>query len=363
MKFIKNLLIILTLVLVIVIVFFKGFNTKYYFSASERHYLIEGNKYKVATINKDNRAYFEFLISNSNQIDYATGDIDYEFSVEGINNRDIEVLIDGQSNNHPKLGTIKGGNFNIHSVRVELIFSDYEMNKQNFEIPIRFIAKSTHPEVKEEVFECLVIPEEKFGDYSGNDITINVSGTQMKIDEEKKFYLEFDYTDYIEIDDFTKKYNLSDGFNIDYKVMWYNFNEFSRIFDFTNVEKKQNINLHNFSNTNKIEFSFLKGKKDWDNYTCFLYETEIKEYDTKKIKIEKTDGYYQLQIKELIDDKWVDSTNCKFKTDEAIFDGLIFNNYIGRSNKKDGQHFRGRLYELKITDLEGKDVLWLKFDK
>ena len=194
-------------------------------------------------------------------------------------------------------------------------------------------------------------------DLSGNGYNAKLmNGLSLIKEKDGNVALNFDgVDDYAELPTLPESINWQDGITIEFEANWEQFNTFSRIFDFGNA-KADTISVYNFSNSNGLTFNYLNSVTSEQNRVIkdeLIVENEVAKY---RMNITKTsDGY---------------TTNF-YKNSELVLSnfsttGYMKNidrttNFLGKSNYDSDKFFKGKIYNLKITQADGTVVLWYDF--
>ena len=193
-------------------------------------------------------------------------------------------------------------------------------------------------------------------DLSGNNYDgVMQNGALIKLDNEGRQGLYFDgEDDYVDIVDLPETINWSGGFTIEFEAKWLAFQRYSRIFDFGNGARSNNIFVSNTAFQNILAFETF-----YNNEEYFSRKGDLEQDKIEKIKLvfAKVEDGYQLEI-------------C-INGNEALYTKFNINtirnikrtsNYLGKSNWESAdEYFKGYIYNLKITDANGNIILWYDF--
>lgn len=185
-------------------------------------------------------------------------------------------------------------------------------------------------------------------DLSGNGYDGTLIGTKIKEDENGIKYINFDgVDDYVKLPVLPSTINWSDGFIIEFKAKWNSFTNYSRIFDLGNGATDNNIVVDTFGKNDTLRFSVV-------TYALNIIENaNLKNINEFKIEFIKGNINYNLKVYQ--NGNLVNS----FDSPEGI---SVLNvdrtkNYIGKSNFYGDPYLHGRIYYLKITQADGKEII------
>lgn len=197
----------------------------------------------------------------------------------------------------------------------------------------------------------------KIKDLSGNGLDGTFRGAKRKM-VDGTLAATFDgIDDYIEVPTLPETINWQDGFMIEFEATYDEFGKWSRIFDFGNGQGKKNILM-----TNGVEKDLMLHVYFMDSSYHQRFQTDLSlKTSTKftvKVQLERVDTKYLFHVYD--QDKIV-------KTEEYDSGGDLLDNvqriynYIGKSNWGTDAYFKGKIYNLKITEASGRVILWYDF--
>ena len=199
----------------------------------------------------------------------------------------------------------------------------------------------------------------KIEDLTGNNYKLNLKNdAKILKDTNEKYYLELDgIDDYGQINEIDGNINWKDGYTVEFEAEWNAFNRFSRIFDFGNGTGSDNILVSNYESSNYLLFIIMNGGYQCD-YTFVKDTLKLNEKVNIKIVYEKIDDN-NYKVKFYKDGELVSEYQTKYTVNNIK---RIYN-YVGKANWSDCGYFKGKIYSLKITQADGKKILWYDVNK
>ena len=193
-------------------------------------------------------------------------------------------------------------------------------------------------------------------DKSGNNYTATLkNGAEIKRDGNGDKYLSLEGTNsYAQLPTLPATIDFESGFTIEFKAKWDSFNNWSRVFDFGNGSSNDNIIVANKSEA--LYFASRNGIDSVAKDVLLLSKPNLKEINEFKIDVIKSGDIYIIktyQNGQLA--STVETQKKPFRNAERK------NNYIGKSNWASDGYFDGRIYYLKITQADGKPIIWYEF--
>lgn len=188
--------------------------------------------------------------------------------------------------------------------------------------------------------------------FNNNKYTLH-NDYKIKKDSNNDYYFEFDgVDDYISLATIPATDDFTNGFTVEAKAKWYNFNNYSRIFDIGNGPESNNITLDNYGTTSQLQFlsrndsdGVMYGNSnamtlDQNQIVSIKIEAEKVENNSYSIKYYKNGNLISEDT----------TNNSYFKNIERK------NNYIGKSNWDSNDYFKGAIYYVRLKDLNGNII-------
>lgn len=209
-------------------------------------------------------------------------------------------------------------------------------------------------------FSNIKYDETTLYDLSGNHYNGTFqNGAKVISDTEGEKAIYFDGTDdFVDIKDIPNIYDWNSGFTVEFEATWYAFNYVSRIFDFSNNNNNEYvIFLANSLSTSDISMGGRNGKDDTSHYTDTVFKNKISLSQKQNFMFKRIKNNYEndlcttFLIKNNTYEDRVENKNCSGNT-------AYTNNYLGKSAWKQDGYFNGLIYNLKITDANGKVIVW-----
>ena len=184
----------------------------------------------------------------------------------------------------------------------------------------------------------------------------SINGAKILKDKNNDLFFYFDgIDDNIEIDSLSSEINWHDGIKIETKIQVDSFKTWARIFQFSNDEGYTDFIGVSLGNAlGNAEYFMYNGKSDKAFNIPLGYEAN----SIINLKIEYLkNSENNFDVKMYIDGKMLYST----KTDATIRNVERSYSYVGSGNNE--PYFNGRIYDLKIEQADGTEIINIDANK
>ncbi len=196
-------------------------------------------------------------------------------------------------------------------------------------------------------------------DLSGNhyDGTFQ-NGAKIVTDSSGQKAISFDgIDDYVDIKDIPNIYDWNNGYTVFFEVIWYSFNDWSRIFDFSSNKNENVILFANAETTNNVTSGGRNGKDDSDHVVDATFKNKLILSKKQSIKLKRIKTDFSSNLCDVVlfmNDQFneaIESAPCNSNSD-------YINNYLGKSAWARDSYFHGLIYNFKIIDAQNNIVVW-----
>lgn len=204
----------------------------------------------------------------------------------------------------------------------------------------------------------------KYDDYTIYDLSGNhydgtfKNGVKIVTDSSGQKAISFDgIDDYVDIKDIPNVYDWNNGYTIEFEAVWYSFNNWSRIFDFSSSKNENVVFFGNAGITNNGMLGGRNGKDDVGYETDAAFENKLslsskQSFKLKKIKTDFSNNLCEVSL--FLSDQFNESKQSIPCSSNSNY----INNYLGKSAWPQDSYFHGLIYNLKIIDAQNNIVVW-----